>query len=177
MENYKKEWQNTQHKDTITISKTYFEDLINSIGNQKFVNGEPSLDHELWRKGVFIRSLSSMMKLTHKRMFEKYCKFWNKNRLYIINFMNQDTKQFPNDKNIDFKWGHLVGQETEMWIRLCCFSYSTIDCENEKYIHGNVSLEDFNDIVNRRGFTPRMRIFLIAILKDIGIGDNLKNEK
>lgn len=60
-----------------------------------------------------------------------------------------------------------------MWMRLCCFSNVSIDCKNEKYTHGVVTIEDFDNICERRGFTPTMRNFLIDILKDIGIGEQL----
>jgi len=181
---YNIKWQNDKYSDTITISKSYFEHLLNCLANQKYIEElSPDMQKEnqqyidkAWRQGMFIHGLKTTTEIAHKKMVEKYCEIWNKNRLFIINCITKDTKQFPNDKNIDFKWGHLVAQEIKMWIDLCCFSDVTIDCENEKYEHGFVSLEDFNYIADRRGFTPRMRKFLIDILKDIGIGKKLSKE-
>jgi hypothetical protein len=181
---YNTKWQNNQYPDTITISKIYFEHLLNFLANQKFIDKlSPDMKKEnqlkidkAWRQGMFVHGLNITTELAHNQMFEKYCKFWNKNRLFINNCITQDFKQYPNDKNIGFKWTQLVKREIEMWMLLCCFSSAIIDCENEKYEHGVVSLQDFNDIVYTRGFTTRMKKFLVDILNDIGIGEQLSKE-
>ena len=183
-ESFNIKWQNTQREDTITVSKIFFEHLLNCLANQHFISElSPEMQKEnqeaidkAWREGMFIHGLNVTMTLAHKKMFEKYCEFWNKSIPLIQEHAQKDLEEHTGDTNITFKWGHLVAQEIEMWMRLCCFLDSVIDCKNEKYTPGNVSLEDFNYIVTRRGFTTRMRDFLIDILKDVGIGEKLNKE-
>jgi hypothetical protein len=181
---YNLEWQNSQCEDTITISKSYFEHLLNCLANQKFID-ELSIDMQkenqgvidrAWQEGMFIMSLDVQIKDTYKQMVEKYVEVWNKAIPFIKECISDDSKKYPNDVNVDFKWTELVPQEIEMWMRLCCYPDAVVDCEKEKYMPGMVSLGDFNEISNRRGFTPTMRNFLIDILKDIGIGEQLKKE-
>ena len=196
-DNYQTKWQNTQYKDTITISKNYFEHLLNCLANQKFIGELPSngdalalgkLEYEniqlsnqkaidkAWREGMFLLGLNRTMEHTYKQMVEKYCEIWNKAIPFMQDSIIDDAKKYPEDKHIEFKWNHLIAQEIEMWMRLCCFSDGSnmiIDCKNEAYIHGVVTTGEFDSICSRRGFTPTMRNFLIDILKDIGIGEQL----
>jgi hypothetical protein len=178
---YDREWQNGKYQDTITISKSYLENLLNCLTNQKYIRelfpeNKEKIQEDIdatWKKGMFIIDLQSKMELTYKTMFEKYCEVWNKELLFLENCLTDDSKQYPEDNNILFKWGHLIQQEIEMWISLCCFTNIFLDCEKFQYKHGMVSPDDFNEIIVRRGFTPKMTSFLMAILKEIGIGEEL----
>jgi hypothetical protein len=180
---YDNEWQNSKYQDTITISKSYFDSLLNCLIDQKNIRNFCQENREIiqedidinCKRGFFILKLQSEMELVYKTMVEKYCKIWNEAFPFISNCFNDDYKQYPEDLNISFKWNHLVSQEIEMWMRLCCFSDAIIDCEKCQYKHGVVSLNDFNYIIIRRGFTPKMISFLIDILKDIGIGEQLNH--
>ena len=99
-------------------------------------------------------------------LVDKYIEEWNKRVSQMNSDLEKDRIDFPNDENINFKW-ILLNQEILMWISLCCG-------DNVEY--NQVPLDDFNFIVNRRGFTPRITSFLRDILKDIGIGDELSNK-
>lgn len=187
---YRFDWQSSKDKDTITITKNFFEHLLNCLANQKFIGELPpnadalslgkteyeniqienqNIINDAWSKGMFILCLDSKMEQTYKNMFVKYCEIWNKSLPYINSEIINDAKKYPNDDNVVFKWRQLVPQEIEMWIQLCCFSNSNIDIKNEKYEHGMVSKDDFEFICSRRGFTFAMKNFLICILVEIGI--------
>lgn len=99
--------------------------------------------------------------------FEKYTKSLNERLSSIDSDVEKDKEDFPSDKDIFFKWTTLFGQEISMWILLCCGDVVEYD---------QVPLEDFNFIVNRRGFTPRIINTLKSILIEIGIGSELKGE-
>jgi len=59
-------------------------------------------------------------------------------------------------------------QEVKMWISLCC---------SDEVEYSQVPVDDFDFIVERRGFTPRIKQNLKIILQQIGIGDNLTGEE
>ncbi len=194
---YKLEWQNDKYVDTITISKSYFEHLLNCLANQRFIGElQPNADSlslekieydniqilnqkiidKAWRQGMFFLRLNLQMKKAYEKMFEKMFEFLNNNIKFINYSIDNDIKKYPSDNNISFKWKQLVPQEIKMWMGLCCFSDGykiTIDCENEKYMHGFITIDDFNYTCKKRCFTPTMRHFLVDILKDIGIGTHL----
>jgi hypothetical protein len=197
-DDFKLEWQSTNYKDTITVSKSYFEHLLSCLANQKFIGESPpnadalELDRseyeniqienqnvidKAWRNGMFMLCLEHKMEEAYKEIHKKYCAFWNSHIDFINNLMAEDKKLFPEDDNITFKWVHLVQQEIEMWISLCSSSSSNsnliIDCKNEIYKHGHVEIDDFDFICKRRGFTPSMINFLVDVLKEIGIGEKL----
>lgn len=189
---YKNEWQ--RNDGTITISKDFFEHLLNCLCNQKYIGelptngdsisvgkqhydsvqeeGQSAID-KAWNQGMFIMGLDFARDNQYKKMIESYVSFWNESIPEIMKNRDQDKLDFPQDDNICFKWQHLVDQEIWMWIKLGCHSQAIIDVENEKYEIGQVDAKDFDEIVKRRGFTPRMISFLIKILKHVGIGDNL----
>jgi len=106
------------------------------------------------------------MKKNYQNLIDKYCNIWNNSLKELQLACDADMKDFLNDKNIGFKWSHLVQQEIEMWIRQCC---------GDVVEWTEVPLDDFEFIIKRRGFTPRMTNILKSILVDIGIGDNLKD--
>lgn len=190
---YDQEWQ--RNDGTITINKNYFEHLLNCLCNQKYIGeapangdamameesdyrkvqreGQEAID-KAWKQGMFIMSLPYHQNIELQKTKDNYVEFWNKSVDTIIEHRDSDIKEFPNDENIAFKWQYLVGQEISMWIMLCYGSQSIIDIENEKYEVGQVKQEDFDNIIERRGFTPRMISFLLKVLKHVGIGNNLK---
>jgi len=195
IDDFNLEWQSSKFKDTITVSKSYFEHLLSCLANQKFI-GDINADaleldkkeyekiqienqdviDKAWRNGMFMLCLEHKMEESCKEIHKKYCDFWNSHVDFINNLMAEDKKLFPEDENITFKWVHLVQQEIEMWISLCSSSSNSnliIDCKNEIYKHGYVEIDDFDFICNRRGFTPAMIDFLVDILKEIGIGEKL----
>ena len=82
---------------------------------------------------------------------------------------DQDKIEFESDKDIDFKWCQLMPQEISMWISLCYSDDTDYD---------QVTVDDFNFIINRRGFTPRITNNLRNILVKLGIGYELvKHQK
>lgn len=188
-EDYLLEWQ--LNKDTITISKSFFEHLLNCLANQKFI-GElpPNLDalelgkseynniqienqkeiDRAYCKGRFILSLEYQMTKVYAEMVEKYCEIWNLHIPIIMDYISHDIK---NDENAQFKWNYLIEQEIKMWMRICVFQNCVVDYKNEKYTHGIVAVEEFEEICSRRGFNVKMINFLVDILKFIGIGDLL----
>ena len=107
----------------------------------------------------------SFRKHRESKLFKKYFKIWNN----LVPLMQQDQEndqlEFVNDININFKWTYLLMQEIEMCIRLCC---------GDTVKYSNVSTDEFDFIVERRGFTPRMEKRLKQILIKIGIGKELK---
>jgi hypothetical protein len=193
---YDSAWQ--RNNETITIGVNFFEHLLNCLANQKFIgepppngdamamgeseyikvqrDGQRAID-KAWRQGMFIMSLDYKKNQEYKNKAEEYVSFWNKSLEEIALNKNRDIEEFKEDFNIAFKWGHLIGQEMWMWIKLGCFSSAIIDIENEKYEIGQVDNNDFDFIIKRRGFTPRMVAFLVKTLKYIGIGNNLKDKK
>ncbi len=192
---YDNEWQ--RNDGTITIKKDFFEHLLNCLANQKFIDEPPSngdaiaMEEEeynkvqregqeaidkAWRQGMFIMSLEYKMNEEYQKKIHAHVDLWNESIPEIMKNRDDDIREFSGDSNIAFKWQHLVDQEIVMWIRLCCFSQSTIDVENERYEIGQVEQKDFDGIVERRGFTPKMISFLLKTLKYIGIGNNLKTE-
>lgn len=179
--NFLQEWQNQKYPETITISRSYFRHLLYCLNKQKEINKLMKLEYEenqkmidrAWSSGIFLLGLDDCKKISHRKIIEKYCEIWNAQIDFIQKYIEEDMIEFPNDENIYFKWKHLVSQEIEMWIKLCCYSESLIDCENEKYQHGLVKKEDFDFICERRGFTPKMKTFLADILKQIEIGEDL----
>lgn len=153
MKSYDVDWQ--RQDDTITISKSYFEHLLNCLANQKFVEELPTngdaietgeneyrniqkenqdVIDKAWREGMFILSLNSRIDSEVKDDRARYLSFVEKNYNDIDNI---------------------------------------IDAENEKYKIGQVTIDDFNEIVRRRGFTPRIVSFLKKALKASGIGEGL----
>ena len=80
---------------------------------------------------------------------------------------NIKNSKTSNVSDIRFKWYHLVQQEIEMWINLCC--------KDKK--HKQVSIDDFDWIVKRRGFNEHMVKVLINILSEIGLGKKIKEYK
>jgi hypothetical protein len=199
MEDYQLSWQN-HYKDTITISKSYFEHLLNCLANQKYINESPcngdarylelgeykkiqienqAVIDKAWNRGMFVLTLDNKMDLVYKQIRAKYVDLWNNSLSTIEYLCNCDMKKYSSiDAHIDFKYSHLLQQEIEMWIRTCCY-YGTdkigvkIDLDNETYTHGQVTRDDFEDICKRRGFTPSMKMILKLILVKIGIGENL----
>ena len=185
---YNYEWQ--RNDDTITISKDYFEHLLNCLANQKFVGELPINGDSLatdpseyqntqseiqkaidvaYHKGRFILGLNGEMQRTYEEMMKKYRDIWNESISLVTEYIKNDSEEYTQDENISFKWQHLVSQEIEMWMRLCCFPDSSIDLERRTYHHGFVSKDDFQYIVQRRGFTPKMKSFLLDMLIKIGI--------
>ena len=193
MKSYETDWQ--RKDETITTSKGYFEHLLNCLANQKFVGELPTNGDALatgeneyrniqkenqtvidkaWKEGMFILTHNGRIDRAIMDVRAKYITFVEKNSKDIDNAVDLDFKEFNDkDKDIDFKWMHLVPQEIMMWISLCCSTDAIIDSENEKYEVGQVKQEDFIEIIKRRGFTPRMISFLKEALKGSGIGDNL----
>ncbi len=191
MESYNKEWQQQKYPETITISKGYFEHLLNCLANQKFgdelpCNGDAlSLDakqyydiqaqnqkviDKAWREGMFICTLEAHIDSIYNKMYDKYCENWNQSIPLITQNVIDDEIEYPDDNNIRFKWLQLVPQEIEMWMHLCCFGCNAIiNCEKEICQHGRVSLDDFNYICHRRGFTKRMVNFLSNMLSELGM--------
>lgn len=182
----------------ITLDKGYFEHLLNCLANQKFIGEAPpcgdamamdkndylniqrenqEIIDKAWNKGMFILSLDIIKKNRHDKLEKEYVEFWNKNVEKYFADIEKDRIDFPKDENIDFKWKYLVDQEIKMWISLCCYAWSTADEDNQTYIVGQVSKEDYDHIVERRGFTPRMIHALNENLKAIGIGLNLPLNK
>jgi len=186
-EDYLLEWQT--NKDTITISKSFFEHLLNCLANQKFVgelppNGDAlglgkseynDIQIEIQKrideaccKGRFLLGLECQMTKMYTEMAEKYCEIWNLHIPIIMDYINRE-----NDENAKFKWNHLISQEIKMWMRICVFQNCVIDYKNEKYKHGIVTVEEFDEICSRRGFNIDMINLIVDILKFIGIGDLL----
>ena len=181
-EDYKQEWQNNSCSDTITISRKYFEHILNCLANQKYLEEQKEENQketqkvidESWDKGMFILSIDKKMYNAFKELTEKYCNIWNENLDTLLKMRDEDIMFYTEDNNIHFKWNHLVSQEIEMWIHLCCYTHKEIDFENRKYKHGIVSNSDFEYIVNRRGFTTNMANFTKKVLRDIGIGEKIE---
>ena len=183
-------WQ--RDDDKVTLSKDYFEHLLNCLANQKYVGELPTCGDALaegpekyknvqeenqkvidkaWREGMFILSMGYHEKEERKKMSKKLQESQIMNNIYED--YENDLMEFKSDENIQFKWGHLLQQEINMWVSLACSIDAKIDCENETFEVGQVRLEDFNNICERRGFTPRIISELRNILKEIGIGNNL----
>jgi hypothetical protein len=95
----------------------------------------------------------------------KYSEFWNNSLQHLQSEFDKDKKEFHNDNNIGFKWTHLMQQEIEMWITQCCGDVTEWE---------QVPMDDFEFIINRRGFTPRIITNLRNILIEVGIGNELK---
>lgn len=110
---YELEWQSTKHEETITISKSYFEHLLNCLANQRFIgelppNGDAmaleqseyakiqtenqNVINKAWSEGMFLLCLDRKMRDAYKEMVEKYCEVWNKNLTFINDCMADDTK-------------------------------------------------------------------------------------
>jgi hypothetical protein len=183
---YDIKWQ--RDDDKITISKTFFEHLLNCLANQKYVGELPTCGDALaegpekyknvqeeiqkvidvaWREGMFILSIGNKGEILIEKMLKSF------SMKKIQEEYEKDFEDFPSDLYIGYKWTHLFGQEIRMWITLACTTDANIDCENEIFEFGQVSLDDFNEICKRRGFTPRIISALRNILKEIGIGGNL----
>lgn len=95
----------------------------------------------------------------------KYVELWNNSLQYLQSDFDKDKEEFKDDENIAFKWTHLMQQEIEMWITQCCGDVTEWE---------QVPMGDFEFIINRRGFTPRIIKNLKDILGNIGIGNELK---
>ena len=171
---YNVKLNNRDDESVVTISKNYFDHLLNCLANQKYLheqspadrkNGQEVID-KAWRSGMFIMSLKHRIDGMCKQMVEKYCDFWNASLNSIQLWIDEDTNT---DEYAKFKWIHLIPQEIEMWIRICCHSGCTVDCEREEYKVGMISERDFLYIVNIRGFNEHMIRFLSDILNHIGI--------
>jgi hypothetical protein len=189
---YENDWQRNDY--TITVTKSFLEHLLNCLANQKFIGepppngdamameeseyrrgqreGQEAID-KAWRQGMFIMALDVKKNNEYYNKIESYVSFWNESIPEIMDNRDKDIQEFPNDPNIVFKWQHLVAQEIEMWIRLGCFSKSVVSDENETYEVGQIDSEDFDEIVKRRGFTPRIISFMVKTLRHVGIGNNL----
>lgn len=100
----------------------------------------------------------------YKILVEKYIDLWNRKLTDLQLDFEKDKIEFPNDSAICLKWTHLLNQEIWMWIKLCC---------SEDVEYSQVSLNDFDFIVKRRGFTPRIVNVLRDVLVNIGIGKEL----
>lgn len=108
-----------------------------------------------------------IMKPDKQTLLNKYIALWNERLPQIMSDYDKDKIEFSNDENIGFKWTHLMEQEMLMWISLCC---------GDTVEYDQVPLDDFEFIINRRGFRPRMVDTLKNILIEIGIGNELKGE-
>lgn len=112
-----------------------------------------------------VRKRKMKTKPDKKILYEIYTEQWNKRIPQMCSDFELDIKDFPDDKNIDFKWVHLLHQEVWMWVDLCCGNIAE---------YSQVPLDEFNFIVERRGFTPRITKTLSDVLIAIGIGEELK---
>lgn len=192
MKSYDITWQKDDNK--VTISKNYFEHLLNCLANQKYVGELPTCGDALaegpekykniqeenqkvidkaWKEGMFILTHECRVNSEYVKLVNKYAEYYNKNIEKMEADFVADKEEYMNDQNIDFKWTHLFQQEVIMWSKLCSNTHAIIDCENEKYEVGQVSIDDFNEIIRRRGFTPKLIAHIKLVLKEIGIGDNL----
>ncbi len=90
------------------------------------------------------------------RKTEKAREKWNKDVNIIINYINSSKK-----KDATFYWSQLVWQEITMYIK----------------IGEQVRKDDFNWLVNRRGFDKDMINYLRNMLIYVGLGKNIKGEK
>ena len=189
---YDIKWQ--RDDDKITISKSFYEHLLNCLANQKFIGESPTCGDGLaecpekvrniqaenqkainkaWREGMFILSIDVHSDKEYEKIVNKLVEYKTKNLDKDKADCSADMEEYKSDENIQFKWWHLFNQEVLMWARIGCTSDAIIDCENEKYEVGQVALDDFNEIVKIRGFTPRMISSMREVLKEIGIGNNL----
>lgn len=100
-------------------------------------------------------------------LHNKYVSLWNERVPQIQLDFENDKVEFPKDNNLAFKWNHLIQQEIRMYISLC--SGNTVE-------YSQVPLDDFELLIDRRGFTPRMINCLKTVLVDLGIGNELKGE-
>ena len=183
-------WQRDDNK--ITISKDYFEHLLNCLANQKYVGELPTCGDALaegpekyknvqeenqkvidkaWREGMFILTMNKRTEEEREKIRNKLIKCQSMKKMQED--YEKDLEDFKSDSNIGFKWTHLFGQELGMWVTLACTTGANIDCENETFEVGQVGREDFDAICERRGFTPRIISTLRNTLKEIGIGNNL----
>ena len=105
------------------------------------------------------------IKLNSRIVSDKYNDLWNQRIAQMQSDLEKDKLEFLKDDHIGFKWTHLLNQEIYMWISLCC---------GDTVEYSQVPLDDFNFIVKRRGFTPRITKTLRDFLIDIGIGKELK---
>jgi hypothetical protein len=116
------------------VDKVYLSRLINKnglnaqVGYNKFI---------LFLNNLTAKELASLL-LDENGKYIKYN--------IIMDYIDRDIK---NDKNADIKWGHLISQEIEMWMRTCVFQNCVIDYKNEKYKHGIVTVEEFDEIQNK----------------------------
>lgn len=183
----------TKIDEKIAIDKNYFEHLLNCLANQKFIGEAPpcgdamamdkndylnvqrenqKIIDKAWNRGMFILNLENIKDKNCEKMVNAYIIYWNSNAQKYLEDCNKDMEEFPNDKNIDFKWIQLVDQEIRMWIRLACWD-ANIDEDNQIYSIKQVDKEDFDGIVIRRGLTQRMTDAMRETLKHVRIGDNL----
>lgn len=179
----------------ITLDLDYFEHLLNCLANQKFIGEKPpngdamaieeseynkiqrenqKIIDKAWNQGMFLLTLDGMMNRETEKIHNLYVEYWNSHLDDIKKILEEDMKEFPKDENISFKLNQLVTQEIEMWIRLGCNSAAIIDCENCMYKIRQVRSDDFEFIIERRGFTPKQIKLLREILVYIGIGENIK---
>ncbi len=166
MEIYKSEWQNIP--DTITVSREYFISVVNSI------NDDNDNSDRLYKIGDFLYYLEATQRKKYNELITIFVDRWNASLDDITKWSKED-EELSTINDVHFKWGHLVDQEICMWAKLCCYTHAKIDCENLIYEIAQVELEDFESIVLRRGFSNNMVKFMIRILKEMGIGNNLKN--
>ena len=83
-----------------------------------------------------------------RRRMKKALLKWNENVEYITHCIEESS-----DPNAGFKWTQLVWQEIIMWIRL----------------REQVSQEDFDWIISRRGFDQKMVSYLKSTLTHVGL--------
>lgn len=102
-----------------------------------------------------------------QKLLNKYIEYWNSKITCLQSHFDNDKIEFKNDENLEFKWTQLIQQEIMMYISLCSENNSE---DNQ------VQLEDFNILIKRRGFTPRMINTLKEVLVNIGIGNDLKGD-
>ena len=107
-------------------------------------------------------------KLDKQQLYDRYHDLWNQRLSHMNDEFDKDKLEFVHDVNIGFKWTHLLDQEIWMWIDLCC---------GEIVEYTQVPLDDFQFVVKRRGFTPRIVDVLRTMLVDLGIGEKLNEGK
>lgn len=92
-------------------------------------------------------------KIIIKQNFKKALAYWNKHVGLIKAIIKMKTKSPKKEYNEYFKWGQLVWQEIEFYIR-----------ENK-----DIEINEFNELCKMRGFDLIQKQFLYIVLLESGL--------